>query len=491
MIPMNDSHRSPVRPNKMTFRPYFRGGLLKELPWVFTILLLLAMPERMHSTQLSPSEPAFTFGHGAFFDLDIGDEVVFQGRRVKLTGGNRQFCELTVDSHPIRLKVSKLTLPIEIEGIRVFVADNRYTKDLTDDTEMRGLLTREVLLCLSDASKPLLDATRFSFPISLRDGFQWRMGEESHMFAYLGPSWNNPNRFRSHEGIDFDLHDARGMERHPILALEESVVVGVWRDLGGDGNEGCIILGSATNPKIYYVYKHLWSSSMSASVGDSVRTGEALGYTWGDGIWGHLHFSIVHRETVPGYRDRYQHCVNSFPALHALWTETNGQPDIVRAEGDFDFGRLKGGSGNIRYNLAYTPVLGYGWLIEDWCGAEVLPAIPFGSDRGFILLQEVVHSRTRAEAKNPLDHYVFAIDVLPGEYQVKVLVGDYYNDSWQKVVVQDQDFGTYKLEAGAVAWTPEQRVSVSTGQLLVRIHYPQDGRAGIARLVFKRSSPNT
>jgi hypothetical protein len=425
------------------------------------------------------------FGNGFFYDMRVGDSLSFGKTTIALESVTRQFCVFTVAGRRVDIKVSKLTPPVIAGGLRLFVADNHYVKSLTDDPDVHGLLTKDALVCLSDASLPLLDPAAYTFPISRRDGYVWDMGENSYTFSYLGPHWNDKSRFRSHEGTDLDMHDGRGIEKHPIVAVEDGVIEWSLRELGGDKNEGCVLLRSASNPGIHYVYKHLYSRSVTVNAGERVRKGDFIGYIWGDGMWGHLHFAVVQRDTVPAYQGRYTNTLNAFAYLCQLW---NGTPDAVprvHTAGTFHFGRLKGASRNVRYAQAYTPSLGYGWLIDDWCGADNLEAIPYDTV-GFIKLQRTVHAGSRAECTNPTDYYDFRVRVENGTYSLRVLVGDYYEKSFQRVEAHGSDLGTRTLDKGEVAWTNAHTVDVRDGFLTVRIFYADHVSAGISALEFRR-----
>ncbi len=463
------------------------------LPWhpdkklvVLLFLACLFILTPMTASDRSTATPDFTFGNASFYNLNEGDTISYMGKEISLSGIDKQFSEFKIENKVVRLKVSKLSTPTIVEGLRIYLADNAYVKSLTNSERIHGLLVKDALISVSDASSPLLNPNRYAFPISTQDGYEWKLGESSHMFAYLGPRWNDRTRFRAHEGIDFDMHDGRGIEKHPVVAVEDGDVEWALRELGGDQNEGSVLIRSASQPNIYYVYKHLYSKLMFVNDGDTVRKGDTIGYIWGDGIWGHLHFSIVFRDTTPAYHDRYTNSINMFPQMYELWTGSSQGTHLPRTEGSFDFGRIKGESGNIRYNLAYSPVLGYGWEIDDWCPAEVLEAIPYESDKGFIFLKKTSHEGSRAEAVNPRDHFEFVVDVEDGVYAVSLLVGDYYNESYQRVEVQGTDFGTFDLEEAVVEWTDEKQVSVEGGKLRVRIYYKEDRGAALCHLKFAR-----
>ncbi len=431
------------------------------------------------------------FGNSSFFDMRVGESVTYRHATIVLNSVDRQFADVQVDGRQVRLKVSKLTLPVELNGIRLSVADNQYVKHLSDDASVHGLLSKDALLCVSDASRPLLDPDRYVFPISRRDGYTWPMGEDSHMFAYLGPHWNNPARFRSHEGIDFDMHDGRGIEKHPVVAIEDGVVAwSLASGLSPDNNEACVLIKSAANRDTYYVYKHLYAKRIAVTRGMVVQRGTPLGYIWSDGIWGHLHFAVVHSNTVPDYPNRYVNTVNVFPHLHELWCGPSRRPAPVFTHGEFAFGRLKGASRNVRYAHAYTPVLGCGWRIDHWCGADVLEAVPFENE-GFILLKKVVHQHSRAACTNPDAYYEFAVDVEPGVYTIAVLVGNYYDRSHQRVVAEHVELGTFSLGKGVVAWTERREVSVTGTTLTLRIYYDETVGAGICKLSFAKVAETT
>src|SRR5690606_24800835 len=107
------------------------------------------------------------------------------------------------------------------------------------------------------------DPEHYVFPISRRDAYQWHMEESSQMFAYYGhasymrgDAYAAPGGkyYRSHEGIDFDLHDARGLEKHPLVSMASGRVC-LAEETNDD--EVCLIIQSKLEPDIYYVYQHV------------------------------------------------------------------------------------------------------------------------------------------------------------------------------------------------------------------------------------------
>lgn len=444
-------------------------------------------------SDLGDSADTLSWAGVQYLDLTLGREVRVGRHGIVLTAVRRQWCTLEVDGRTCELEVARLALPQVVGDLRLFVADNRPVAALTDDAPVHQALRGDVLLCVSDAGRPLLDPRRFTFPVSRRDGFRWHHLEDSHMFAYLGPRWDDKTKLRSHEGVDLDLHDARGIEKHPLVAVEDARVAWVcdYRDLhdNPEQREACLCLHSAHEPQVWYVYTHLHNRTVTVKAGDRVARGQVLGHIWGDNKWGHLHFSVVHRTEEPPYPDRYRSLLNCWPQLYELWHGSLDARPARRTRDDLRFGRIKGPSGNFQLADAYAPVRGLGWLIGDWCIAGRVEAHPFGHEEGYACLRKTLFAGTPAEATNPEDMYTFAVDVEPGQYEVKAQVGDWYNPSWQRVEFNSVDAGTYDLAKGQTTWTPPCRVDAGQGQLLVRLHlHDQTSIAGLCRFVFERAS---
>jgi murein DD-endopeptidase MepM/ murein hydrolase activator NlpD len=210
-----------------------------------------------------------------YVNLNIGDSLPYLGKSVTLSGVTNNIATDSVDVETRKLTLARLALPTVINGVRVFVADTRPAGSRTADEKypmVHAALLGDALLCLSDPARPLLDPERFAFPVSRDDGFRWSMAENSHMFAYLRPQ-------RSHEGIDIDLTAARGKEIHVLVAIEDGTVQ--WVEYG-QAPETCLLLESASQPGLYYIYQHLSRVKVFVQLAQSVRRGERLAYIWGD-----------------------------------------------------------------------------------------------------------------------------------------------------------------------------------------------------------------
>jgi len=404
------------------------------------------------------------WGNVLYVDLAVGETFEFLGKAVHLVSCHHDHSTVEVAGERRTLRVAKLDLPQVINGVRIFLADNRGAANASTNPaypHVRGALTRDAVLALSDPAQPLLDPGRFTFPISRADGFEWTMGENSHTFAYLRP-------VRSHEGLDINLHRARGREVDALVAIEDGTI----RWIGpGAPQEAALLLESASCPGIYYVYQHLNRDKILVQPGQRVTKGRKLAFIWGDGRWGHLHFAVVGYGPVPPYETRYQYLLNAFPPMYELWHGDLAYHTPVRTSGDFTFAGQYYRNGNHQHLAAYTDVLGYGWQLGDWCPqgkVETSCTDEGGRPDQSARLRRILHADTPAPAVNPNDYVDFEVAVVPGTYRIRVRVGDAYGPSRQEVACGGTSLGTYDLPAGRLRWTPEATVQVPGGRLRVR-----------------------
>ena len=220
-----------------------------------------------------PGQPRW-WGNVLYVDLAVGDTCEFLGRTIRLVSRHNNYCTVDVDGERESLCVASLELPRVVNGVRMFLADNKGSANTTTNRnfpKIRASLTRDALLALSNPSNPLLDPNLFTFPISREDGFEWTMGENSHMFAYLRPA-------RSHEGVDINMHRARGKEIDALVAIEDGTIRWIGQ---GSPQEAALLLESATFPGIYYVYQHLNRDKVFVKAGQRVRKGQRLAFADG------------------------------------------------------------------------------------------------------------------------------------------------------------------------------------------------------------------
>lgn len=452
--------------------------------FVLTVLLL-AEPAHGASADVSP-RPVREWGNARYVDLAIGEKHRYMGRTLTLLSTAGDSATIEVDGVRETLTVARRTLPTIVSGVRVFLSSNRTLASLTPSKtfpDVYGASRRDALLCLSDPGKPLLDPSRFTFPISRDDGYVWKMEEDSHMFAYISST-------RAHEGIDLDLHEARGLEKHAIVAVEDGLVHWVETALTGK-QEACVLIESTAQPNLYYIYQHLNRDKLLVTAGQKVARGDKLGYIWGDFRWGHLHFAVVgHSDAPPSYSNRYRNLLNAFPQLYEL-SHGNLDPIPRRWErGQFEFTRQYWLNGNRRRLSAFDDIVGYGWLLGSWCAAGKVETSHNGrttSPDQSAILRKRMHAGTAHPAENPNDYFDFEVAVQNGAYRIMAEVGDVYSDTWQAIEFEGMKAGTYTLRAGPPRWTPEQIVTVNDGRLTIRIHLKDElTPAGLRNLNFAR-----
>lgn len=450
--------------------------------------LLLLCFSLFSNLLLSNENAIVKFGNAVYVNLSVGEKFKYEGHDIEVLKIANHKSLVSVNGEEAWLEVAKRSLPKTIGGLSVFVSDQINVKRITTDSLVRNLLQKDVLLCLSAPGQRLLDPSEFDFPISNRDGYVWEIGEDSHMFAYLGSNaWmGRPNSFRSHEGIDFNLHEARGLEMHPIVAIEAATVILVADSTVTKSVDGCIILKSNSQDNIYYVYKHTNPKTHKVKEGQLVKKGDILSYIWGDDVWGHLHFSVVYRSDPPAYQGRYKNVLNFFPHLYELRYGSEPVPNI-RTSGNFTFGYSKQYCNNIQRLDEFNELTGYGWVLGDWCIAQKVERTSRDST-GNVRLKKVLHAGTQAESTNPNSHYDFDVLVENGSYTVSVTIGDAYGPSLQRVFFENQDIGVFNLEgSGQLVETKEYTVDVQDGRLTIRMELLDPEKfASIRALRFRK-----
>ncbi len=449
-------------------------------------ILLFFIGQTFSESVDAQTKPDFRWGNAFYFSLNVGETVEFKNSTAKLLGQKNHFNEFEIDGDTVELKVSRRTLPTVRDGIRIFVADNKNVKAITDDKAVHGLLHKDVLICMSDNFTPFLDPNSFYFPVSYNDGFMWSVEENNTMFAYRG---KKDDKFRSNEGIDFDLHDARGIEKHWIVAIENSTVAWVeFKNLKGSKMEACVLLKSNSQPGIYYVYDHLYSKNIAVKEGDKLVRGEPIGTIWGDENWGHLKFSVVKSDTLPGPASKYCNVINCFPQLYELYFKQVQPFSRNYTKGKISFGGSSRSNGSRKNVLAFEEYSGRGWVLGDWNCADRVEWVEIGR-AGNARLWGKLFDKERAACENQNGYYDFEINVRSGVYRIRAKMGDLKLESWQKLEFENVRAGIYDLQPGEQKWTPERVVKVNDGKLTVRIFVDETNKkvAGISEIVFQRA----
>lgn len=454
------------------------------------IILLILLYFSISGSSQQVSKPDFSWGNCHYYDLNIGDTVQFLGIDIVLLDIKNHYNTLQIGNDTVDLKVSRRSLPMTLNSIRVFVADNRNVKKLTSNITAHGLLKKDALICLSETENHMMSLNSFRFPVNYNDGFNWNMNEDNHMFSYQDNGCNKSNnKARSYEGIGIAITDARGIQKHWLVAIENSTVVWVEDEKEGRKSlEACVLLQSNSNPLIYYVYDHLFANSIEVKEGQNVRSGELLGTIWGDENWGFLQLAVVKSDTTPTYENRFANCVNFFPQLYELYFNNTFSYTKSFTRGKIDFALQPAINGNRKNILAFEEYAGMGWNLGTWNIADKVMFCTKG-EVGNARLKKVLFENSAAQCRNPDNYFEFEINVRNGVYRIRSQVGDVKLASWQKVEYEGVEAATYSLAAGELKWTSEKVVKVTDRRLTVRIYVDPENRkvAGINEIVFQQA----
>lgn len=437
----------------------------------------------------SQTSPDFTWGNASYFNLKTGEKIDFKGTEIKLLQIRNQYNQLQVGTEIIWLKVSRRTLPAVLGNLRIFVADNRNLKAIDRNKEIHGLLKKDALICVSSDSLPLLNPDEYFFPVSYSDGFLWSAEEDSYMFSYILPAERKTKGNNMNTGVDFDLQDARGTEKHWIVAIENSKVIWIENNpQDKTGKEASVLLESSSQPGIYYLYQHLFNKKIEVRHGQKLERGDMIGTVWGDENWGHLTFSVIRSDSVPSFLNSDHNVVNCFPQIFELYFEQSVGFSKYFTKGRIFFGKSRSMNGDQRNLSAFEQYSGKGWILGDWDITDKVDCAVKGND-GNARLWKILFKDSNAESTNPADFYDFEINVHNGVYRIRAKMGDILLPTWQKVVFEGIDAGIISNEKAGFNWTSEKVVKVNDGKLTVRIFVDNTNEkpAGIGEIVFQKA----
>jgi len=432
--------------------------------------------------------PDFTWGNASYFNINIGESIVFNDTEVTLLKLDNHFNQLKVGDDTICIKVSRRTLPTRSGNLHIFVADNKNVKALGTDKEIHGLLKKDALICVSANYSPMLDYN-YLFPVSFNDGFMWSAEEDSYMFSTISLAERKSNESSTHTGVDFDLHDARGIKKHWIVAIENSKVIWIEdKNIDKVGKEAFVLLESESQPGIYYLYKHLNKNNVKLKAGEKLEKGDPIGSIWGDEIWGHLTFSVIKSDTVPLYQDSDHNIINCFPQIYELYFQQTAGYTKSFSKGRIFFGKDRSQNGNQKNASAYELYSGKGWELGKWNITDKVDLAIKGKD-GNVRLWKKLFEGTTAKCTNPNDFYDYEINVKPGVYRIRAKMGDVTLPTWQKIAFEGIEAGNISTTAGQFIWTSEKVVKVNDGKLTVRIFVDVNNEkpAGISEIVFQQA----
>lgn len=434
--------------------------------------------------------PDFTWGNAFYFNINIGESIYFKGTQIKLLKIENQFNQIQIGNDTLLLKVSKRTLPFSNGELQIFVADNKNIKAITQKKEIHGLLKKDALFCLCDAHSPFLDPVNYIFPVSFNDGFLWSTEEDGYMFSYMNHTERKLKGYETNPGIKFDLHDARGIDKHWIVAIENSTVIWVEdKNQDAAGKEANVLLESQSQPGIYYLYKHLYNKKVEVKKGQLLEKGDPIGTIWGDESWGNLHFAVIKSDTIPAIYEINNNVVNCFTQLFELYFQKSTGYARSFTKGRILFGKPRSQNGSQKNAGPFETYSGKGWITEKWNVADKVDyAIKFND--GNVRLGKTLFSGSLAECTSPNNWYDYEINVHNGTYRIRAKIGDVLLPSWQKVVFNGIEAGVFTLKAGEFVWTSEKVVKVIDGKLTIRIFVDEKNEkpAGISEIVFQKAN---
>lgn len=452
-------------------------------------ILFLCCSQYLFVSAQEQTSPDFTWGNACYFNLNVGETIFFNKTEIELIQIENHFNKLKVGKDTIWIKVGRRTLPEIVGNLNIFVADNKNVKALSTEKKLHGLLKKDALIYLSLSALPLLDPNSYIFPVSFNDGFIWSTDEDSYMFSALNPAEKRKKGYDTNAGIDFDLHDARGLEKHWIVAIENSTVVWIEdNNTDKSGKQAAVLLESEMQPGIFYLYQHLNSKKIEVKKGQKLMRGEPIGTIWGDETWGHLTFSVLKTETIPTFESCNQNVLNCFPQIFELYFKRTTAFPKTFSKGRFFFGEHGLQNGNQKNTSAFENYSGKGWDLGKWNTADKVDFVVKGMD-GNVRLKKKLFEGTNLECTNPEDFYDYYINVHNGVYRIRAKMGDIYLPTWQKVAFENVDAGTISMEKAGFTWTSEKVVKVIDGKLTIRIFVDPENEkpAGISEIVFQRA----
>ena len=453
------------------------------------IILFLCASHVLFGSEQQATPPDFTWGNACYFNINVGESISFNKTEIELIQVENHFNKIRIDKDTISIKVGRRTLPEIVGNLSIFVADNRNVKGLSQEKNLHGLLKKDALICLSLSTSSLLDPNSYIFPISFNDGFLWSTDEDSYMFSALNSVEKKNKGFDTNAGIDFDLQDARGIEKHWIVAIENSTVVWIENiNYDKTGKEVSVLLESESQPGIYYLYQHLNSKKTEVKKGQQLMRGEPIGTIWGDETWGHLTFSVVKSDSIITPKNFRQNVVNCFPQIFELYFKRTTAYPKSFSKGRIFFGKSSTQNGNQKNATAFESYTGKGWNLGKWNTADKVDYVFKGSD-GNVRLGKKLFEGTILECTNPNDFYDYQINVHNGVYRIRAKMGDIISPTWQKISFEGIDAGIIAIGKAGFNWTSEKVVKVNDGKLTIRIFIDPTNEkpAGISEIVFQRA----
>jgi len=460
---------------------------MADMKWLFSLIIAVLMVTNCKVTA-QPGKDSFTWGAVTYVNLSIWEKYNFHGEEIELLALRNSYNRLRVNHDTIWLKVCYRAPASVIGNLRIFIADNRNVKAIASDKAIHGLLKKDILLAVSPLWNPMIDLWQFIFPVSFKNGYIWRNDEDSYLFSYQGNEISKTEGGNQFAGVALELKNARESDKYGILAMESGKIMWIETKSGGTGQpKAALCLASDSFPGVYYIYQNLNKKYIFVKQNQKVGRGDELANMGGDGTWEYLQLGIVCSDSVPDYSRCSANLINFFPQLLELYYGRQPVGKQRFSKGQISFSISTGMKGNAKNVSAFEDYQGTGWKLDAWNTADKVEWVS-NKLTGNARLSKTLFEGQPAQCTNPDDWYDYEIEVENGKYRVSSSVGDCFLPTWQKVEYEGVMAGTYQLNTGEFAWTPEKVVTVNDGKLTIRLYLAdQTRKAGISKILFQQT----
>ena len=271
---------------------------------------------------VSPADAArIKYSAQRFVYLDVGETQTFRmkdgsERRLRLASATehadsviellrRADVAIEIDGKPLALVCEPYRMPSEQAGLRI----------QADTTSGWTGIPKRVQLSVWDASDPIVDVGRFTFPLS---GYRlFSQGTQGYNEpVHLGDRDGDPDGQRFHHNYGFDLAGFEGKDK--VVSCIDGTVVLV------DAPEGSLAIEDDRG--IVFHYGHLDTILPGMKVGAKVSRGQdvgILGRKGPSGNFSHLHVGIfLSKEDL--FADRSCRAINLYPWLFEAYRHSAG-----------------------------------------------------------------------------------------------------------------------------------------------------------------------
>jgi murein DD-endopeptidase MepM/ murein hydrolase activator NlpD len=248
-----------------------------------------------------------------------------------------------IDGSPLDLVCGPYVMPTVIGGLRI-------QADVTTGWEKQP--PKRVQFSLWDAMDPIVDTTRFVFPI--RDFRLFSHGMQAYLEPlHLGRGDGDPSGLRGYHDYGFDLAGYEDGEE--IVSATDGTILKFWPN---EENRCAVVVQDTEGCEWGYV--HLATFAPDLAVGTRVRRGQklgTLGKTGPSGNFAHLHFS---RRAAGRNLNVYPWLVTAYEAEHPHGLFAVARPHHVVLTGEQE---IFDGSNSLAFGG--RRIVEWRWVFDD------------------------------------------------------------------------------------------------------------------------------